>query len=342
MKDEELLSAPLTVNWSLSYRCNFSCRHCYSRLETEAALPLEDIKGIAGLLAAQGVVFINFGGGEPLLYEHLFQVTAHAVSLGLKVTMNTNGWLVDPEIAGRIAEAGFYSVGVSIDSPDPAEHDRFRDRPGSFDRAVAALDHLAAAGVNTTVSCVIHQGNLGNWEGMVDLAAGHGASTLYLHNYKCSGMGKVNMDQLDLSPDQWRRFYQHAVSVQEGLEGLRLSFDDPIMASLPGYLSEGAVAGSTCGKLSLHLGPRGEITPCGFIPLTIGNILEDDFRQMWFNSPVLAKMRSKSAQGKCRGCGSYEDCLGGCTARVFAMTGTFDEPDPHCWVEEDSGEGDEA
>jgi GeoRSP system radical SAM/SPASM protein len=335
MKSEELLSAPLTVNWSLSYSCNFTCSHCYSRLEKETGLPVEEIKGIVDILAGRGVVFINFGGGEPLIYSHLHEVTRYAVEKGLKVTMNTNGWLLDREAAAAIASSGFSSVGVSIDSAVGEDHDTFRNRPGSFERAVQALDNLAEAGIRTTVSCVIHRDNLDNWEGMVDVARDHGASTLYLHNYKCSGMGKVNMDELDLTPGQWESFYRHALDVQKGLEDLKISFDDPIMASLPDHSADSAVPGSTCGKLSLHIGPDGDITPCGFIPLSIGNILEDDFDSIWFDSPVLRKMRAKTAQGKCQGCGSWEDCLGGCTARVFAMTGSFEEPDPHCWVEED-------
>ena len=173
---------------------------------------------------------------------------------------------------------------------------------------------------------------------MIDLCRDHGAGTLYLHNYKCTGMGQVNMGELDLSPSQWGAFYAEALDVRDNLGDLAISFDDPIMAALPGYLPDGAVKGSTCGKLSLHIEPDGGITPCGFIPVTIGNILVDDFDSVWLDSPILEKMRSKTATGKCDGCYAYEDCLGGCSARAFAMTGSFDSPDPHCWVPDDPEE----
>jgi GeoRSP system radical SAM/SPASM protein len=335
MKNSDLLSAPLTVNWSLSYQCNFTCSHCYSReLETVLLSPSE-IRSVVDLLAEKGVVFINFGGGEPLLLDDLYDITAYAVSRGLQVTMNTNGWLLDPPTAVRIAEAGFHSIGISVDSPDAKVHDRFRNMEGSFDRALKGLDCLEEAGVRSTVSCVINRENLHNWQGMIDLCRDHGTRTLYLHNYKCTGMGQVNMGELDLTPDQWNAFYTEALEVREGLSDLVISFDDPIMAALPGYSTNTAVKGSTCGKLSLHIEPDGGITPCGFIPVTIGNILNDDFDRIWFDSPVLEKMRSKTPTGKCSGCASYEDCLGGCSARAYAMTGSFDNPDPHCWVPDD-------
>ena len=334
MRSDEVLSAPLTVNWSLSYRCNFDCSHCYSREAVESGLSIDEVIRTARLLADRGVVYVNFGGGEPLLYPRLFEVASACAGLGLRVTMNSNGFLLGPPEAEKIASAGFASVGISIDSPDPEVHDRFRNRPGSYGRAVAALDHLAAAGVPRTVSTVVHRGNLHTWRRMIDLCRSRGARTLYLHNYKCAGMGKVNMDQLDLAPAQWREFYVEAIEVRNGIRDVSISFDDPIMACLPGHVQEAAVPGSTCGKLSLHIRPDGGITPCGFIPVTIGNILTDDFDEVWFDSPVLARLRSKEPQGKCRSCSSYAACLGGCSARVFALTGTFEAPDPHCWVSE--------
>ncbi len=331
-RDSDVLSAPLTVNWSLSYRCNFNCRHCYSRNQAQASLSLEGILPVLDLLRKKGVVYVNFGGGEPLLYPNLFEVVSHASAAGLKVAMNSNGYLLDAAAAERIASTGFFSVGISMDSPRREVHDRFRNREGSFDRAAAALRHLRSAGVRTTISCVINRGNMEDWEGMIPICRELGASTLYLHNYKCMGTGLVNMGELDLSPDEWGRFYRHALEIQGEVDDVALSFDDPIMASLTGYAQENAVPGSTCGKLSLHLEPNGDITPCGFIPIVIGNILSDDFDEIWFHSPVLEKMRYKNPQGKCDGCSSYESCLGGCSARSFSLAGDFDHPDPHCWV----------
>lgn len=328
---KELLSAPLTFNWTLSYRCNFSCSHCYSRDEQVPELPLSDLCRIVDVLAGKKVPFINFGGGEPLIHPDLFELTAYAVERGLNVSMNSNGWLLDAEAAGRIKAAGFRSVGVSIDSASADLHDDFRCMPGSFARATAALGHLRDAGVRTTMSSVISRINYRQFRELLQLARDYGVSQVYLHNFKCSGRGFENRAELDLSPEEWRLFYQEALAVKQQTTDLSISFDDPVLASLPGYDVDPLVKGSSCGKLSLHLRPDGDITPCGFIPLVVGNILRDDFDTLWYESPLLTKMRNKEAKGKCVGCGAYEDCLGGCTARAFAVTGDFSEPDPHCW-----------
>jgi len=327
----ELFSAPLTFNWTLSYRCNFSCSHCYSREEVAEELPTADILRIVDILAQKQVPFVNFGGGEPLIREDLFEIAAYATSRGLNVSMNSNGWLVDDAAALSLKASGFRSVGISIDSVEPELHDDFRNMPGSYVRAVAALDALGRAGVKTTMSAVISRINYRHFRELLQLAREHGVNQVYLHNFKCSGRGFKNREELDLSPAEWKAFYIEALQVKQETTDLSISFDDPVIASLPGYDENPLVKGSSCGKLSLHLRPNGDITPCGFIPLVVGNILKEDFDSIWYNSPVLRAMRSKEAKGKCGGCAAFENCLGGCTARAFATTGDFNEPDPHCW-----------
>lgn len=327
----EMFSAPLTFNWTLSYRCNFACDHCYSRDEECPELETADICRIVDVLVEQQIPFINFGGGEPLIRKDLYEVAAYASARGLNVSMNTNGWLLDEAAALRLKAAGFSSVGISIDSADPALHDNFRNMPGSFARAVRGLDALRSVGLKSTMSSVISRINHRAYHELLELARRHGVRQIYLHNFKCSGRGFKNRQELDLTPAEWQSFYLEALSVKHRTNDLNISFDDPVIASLPEYQEKTMVKGSSCGKLSLHLRPNGDITPCGFIPVVVGNILRDDFASIWFDSPVLKAMRAKEATGKCSGCSAFDDCQGGCTARAFATTGDFNQPDPHCW-----------
>ena len=324
-------SAPLTINWTLSYRCNFDCLHCYSRDESARELPLQELKRIADILAEAGVLFVNFGGGEPLIHPDLFELARHCSDRGLKVSMNSNGWLLDAAAAEAARDAGFASVGISIDGHTAPPHDEFRSMPGSFDRALAALDHLRDVGLRATMSTVVSRLNYRHLDEILDLARAHDVAQLYLHNFKCSGKGFENRQELDLSPEEWQAFYLQALATRERTRDLLISFDDPVIASLPGYRDQALVKGSTCGKLSLHLRPDGDLTPCGFIPAVIGNILREDFDTLWHDSPLLRQMRAKEAKGKCRTCSAFDDCLGGCTARAFATTGDLHAPDPHCW-----------
>ncbi len=335
MRDEErapLLTAPLTINWAVNNSCNFACRHCYSRKDTHEELDRETLFAALRKVAKAGVFSVNLGGGEPLLRRDLRDIAAFAAGEGLRISMNSNGWLIDGETALNLKAAGFSKVGISIDSHVPHVHDTFRGVEGSHGRAVAALGHLAAAGIATSISTVICRINHLAVAELVAFALGCGAGQLNFHNFKCSGLGLAHKDELDLSPEEWRDFYRRAMATKEEVKGLDISLDDPIIALLGARDAGSLVKGSVCGKLSLNIKANGDITPCGFIPVVIGNIVRDDLKTVWRDSPVLERMRNKKPTGKCAGCGKYEDCLGGCSARALALTGDLNNPDPHCWA----------
>ena len=326
------LKAPLTVNWTLNNSCNFACQHCYSRVETEPELATTVILSALQKVASWGVLAVNFGGGEPLLRPELADIVSFAAKSGLRVSLNTNGFLVDRDLAMSLAEAGVHKVGISIDSHLQEFHDAFRGVPGSFDRAVAAVGHFQAAGVRTTLSTVICRINHRHGRELFALATELGVEQINFHNFKCSGLGYANRDELDLSPVEWKDFYREALNLR-GESGPAISFDDPIIASLGMRGESSLVKGSICGKLSLAIKANGDITPCGFIPSVIGNVVADDLAKVWQDSTVLHALRHKKATGKCGGCDHYSKCLGGCSARALAMTGDVNSPDPHCWEE---------
>ena len=329
---EPVLKAPLTINWALNNNCNFSCRHCYSRVDTGDELSGATLKECLTKCVKAGVMAVNFGGGEPLLRGDILELARHAADAGFRVSMNSNGYLIDTEKAGRLKDAGFAKIGISIDSHLPVVHDSFRGMPGSHPKALAALDFLRSAGIKTSISTVICTFNHNTIDELIIMAKKHGASQLNFHNFKCSGLGLANKDELDLSPEKWKDFYREAMQRKVACNDLDISLDDPIIASLGMRDETAMVKGSVCGKLSLNIKSNGDITPCGFIPLIIGNIATDDLKEVWKNSQVLDKLRNKTAKGKCASCNDYAECLGGCSARALAMTGDFNNPDPHCWV----------
>jgi len=333
MVSNPILKAPLTINWALTNRCNFNCRHCYSRTDPSQELDGPTLIRCIEKVLKAGVLSINFGGGEPLLRKDLLDIALFSSQRGLRVSMNSNGFLLDQEQAMKLKQAGFAKVGISIDSHQPDIHDTFRGIPGSHKRAVCALRHLHEAGIKTSLSTVICRINHQDIRSLLDFAQQNKVSQLNFHNFKCSGLGYANRDELDLSPAEWKEFYLRAIGEKQRIKDMDISLDDPIIASL-GVNSDtnSLVKGSVCGKLSLNIKSNGDITPCGFIPVVIGNIVCDDLKEVWFHSTVLEKMRSKKPTGKCATCISYDDCLGGCSARALALTGDFNNPDPHCWM----------
>jgi GeoRSP system radical SAM/SPASM protein len=332
MKNNWLPGAPLIINWAITNKCNFKCSHCYSRNDPSDELDKNSLFKCIEHVAKAGVLSINFGGGEPLLRKDLLEIAEFASQQGLQVSMNSNGYLIDENRAVMLKKYGFSKVGISIDSHLPQVHDSFRGVHGSHEKAVKALSYLNEVGIETSISTVICRINFKDINALVEFAINNRVKQLNFHNFKCSGLGFSNRDKLDLNSMEWKEFYRKALEIKEKIRELDISLEDPIIASLRVNKNDSMVKGSICGKLSLNIKTNGDITPCGFIPLIIGNITRDNLKDVWKNSPVLEKMRNKTPTGKCVKCDHYSDCLGGCTARAIALTGDMNNPDPHCWV----------
>src|SRR5512138_1622859 len=113
---EYILKAPLTINWALNNSCNFSCRHCYSRADNGEELDGATLKQCLTKCAKAGVMAVNFGGGEPLLRGDILELARHAADAGFRVSMNSNGYLINEAKAMALKDAGFAKIGISIDS----------------------------------------------------------------------------------------------------------------------------------------------------------------------------------------------------------------------------------
>lgn len=145
------LCGPALGTLMVTYRCNLHCAMCDMPLKASAAVRRGEtefdttrFKEIIQEFAALGVPGIGFTGGEPLLRHDIFELLDETRRLGMIAHLNTNGWLLDDNAADRIIEIGVDSVNVSLDGATAATHDRIRRAPGSFERAVKAVERIVA------------------------------------------------------------------------------------------------------------------------------------------------------------------------------------------------------
>jgi MoaA/NifB/PqqE/SkfB family radical SAM enzyme len=133
---------PNLLSFAVNDVCNAVCEHCsfYSGVDDKSrrVLTLPQAQKVVRDAQKLGVSVITFVGGEPLLRKD-FPEILRAVDKDLTTTvLFTNGSLL-AEQAAALRRAGLDSVYVSLDSADPAAHDRFRGTDGLFRQAVAGL-----------------------------------------------------------------------------------------------------------------------------------------------------------------------------------------------------------
>jgi radical SAM protein with 4Fe4S-binding SPASM domain len=93
------------------------------------------------------------------------------------------------------------------------------------------------------------------------------------------------------------------------------------------------IGGCGAGRLYCGMEPNGDIEPCVFIPIKLGNIREQSLVDIWRNSPVLKQIRSRDAFEGCGEC-EYKYICGGCRARAYAYFNNLQGPDPACSINE--------
>ena len=134
--------------------CNLACRHCwitpeYVGFEPGASadngqhVPLAYVEKAIREGKPLGLGSIKLTGGEPTLHPKFRELVTLIADAGLRITMETNGTLIDDDLAQFIkATPQFNFVSVSLDGADAETHDTMRSVPGSFQRAMEGIGAL--------------------------------------------------------------------------------------------------------------------------------------------------------------------------------------------------------
>lgn len=85
---------------------------------------------------------INFTGGEPLLKEGIIDLIEYCAKVGFKTQLVTSAYLINQEMAKKIADAGLNFICISIDSLNEEKHDSLRGIKGVHKKAMAAIEQL--------------------------------------------------------------------------------------------------------------------------------------------------------------------------------------------------------
>ncbi|MER3514674.1 MAG: hypothetical protein C4310_10040, partial [Chloroflexota bacterium] len=164
------------VHWELTYRCNEKCTHCYLDVLAPGAkipgeLTLEEAKRVIDELADLGALTITFSGGEIFVHKDFFEIAAYARKRGFAIRLFTNGILIKPGVADKIAALRPVMVELSIYGADAETHDKITQVPGSFHLTVRAARLLRERGVKVTLKAPIMRENWQQMEAMRALAA---------------------------------------------------------------------------------------------------------------------------------------------------------------------------
>lgn len=337
---------PRRIYWELTRACNLRCVHCRA-VPTEFPVPGElstrSCKKIIDQIASVCRPAVVLTGGEPLLRRDIFDLGRYGESRGLAMGLATNGTLVTRDVAEAIRDAGFRRVSVSLDGPDAESHDRFRQMEGAFRSALFGLENLKASGLYVQINSSITVHNAQRLEDMRHLMARLGIEAWHLFLLVPVGCGLKIAESMQVNGREYERilnwiedrsadspFEMRAICAPH-FTRIRAQRRMATKADGDGSPDRRPIGKAcTAGTAMCFISYRGEMFPCGYLPIKAGDLNRKTFSQIWTTSELLETLRDPDLLGgKCGVC-EFRAICSGCRARAYGMTGDYLAEEPFC------------
>ena len=332
--------APQRVYWEVTRACSLACRHCRAEASPQAD-PGELTPAEGRALLERLTEFgdpkpkIILTGGDPLERADLFDLIAHARSLGLGVSVSPSATpKLTTEVVFRLANAGVEAISLSIDGATAERHDALRGVRGCFDRTLAAARAAANARLPVqinTLACaetlddllavygLVTELRVARWSLFFLVSVGRGS---VLQEIDAATVDRVLAWLADLPRDR-----VPLVTTTEAPHFRRVQLQRRRLEQVP---SARAGFGIRDGNGVMFISHTGNVSPSGFLPLGVGNVRTESPVVLYRSSPLFTSLRDAAGfGGRCGACQFHGIC-GGSRARAWTATGDPLAEDPLC------------
>lgn len=348
--------APMTVYWEMTIACALACRHCRAtawnrpspdQLTTEEGLRfLDQITGFGDPLP-----HLIMTGGDPLERPDLLELMMAARDRGIGVSLSP---AVTPQLTrehlASFRDAGTKAISLSLDGSNAELHDGLRRVPGTFDLTMEALRNAGELGMPVQINTLVTAATAPDLPALYDLLQSMPIQRWTLFFLIRTGRGKMleeisseEAEKILVWLDGLRGESPFQVSTTEALHFRRVTAQHMAARGM----SREDIGGSPLarsfgvrdGNGIVFVSHTGDVTPSGFLPVTIGNVKNDDVVDLYRNAPLMRDLRTPSLfGGKCGRC-EYNVWCGGGRSRAYSATGDPLAEDPLCSYEPASSAG---
>ncbi|MBI3680216.1 MAG: TIGR04053 family radical SAM/SPASM domain-containing protein [Acidobacteria bacterium] len=338
--------APLLVIWETTQACDLACVHCracaIARRHPAELTTEEGCRLLDEVKAFNAPTLLVFTGGDPLKRPDLFPLIRYSVAAGLRTNVSPSATpLLTSEAIDRFKDCGLSRLAISLDGADALTHDSFRQVPGTFDRAMAALRHAREIGLETQIQTTVTRRNMRQLPLIAERVAEVKGRMWSLFFLIVTGRAQATDD---LTGEEYEQVFEtlyrlskvmpFEIKTTEAMHYRRYIAQK--LKEERGPEAEHArqvvyrTAGVSDGRGFVFISHTGEIYPSGFLPISAGNVRSDSLVDVYRNSALFRSLRDLAQRkGKCGHC-EYTKICGGSRARAYAQTGDYLAEDPRC------------
>ena len=327
------LGLPIAGNFELTARCNFNCPMCYVHMTPEQlkASGREELTAkqwleIAKEAKDRGMVFALLTGGEPLVRRDFFEIYDGMREMGLLLSINSNGSMLNGKILERFLEAPPFRFNISLYG---GSNETYRNMCGlpAYDQVKENIRALRQAGVDVSLNLSITPYNKDDlaqiYADAVELDVNVRASSYMYPSVRVNGEqygcgNRLSCEESAKYSVQWDKLRfteeEFAIRAQNMMQRINTEQD-----GCPVEAGEGVRC--RAGTSSFWMTWDGKMTPCGMMTTPVVKPREIGFDAAW--EQIRMETGKIRTPGKCVHC-DYKDFCGACAAVYFTETGRFD------------------
>ncbi len=306
------ISAPYRMDLALTYHCQNDCPHCYvGRPKDFPTLSTEQWKAVIDRCWQQAIPHLTFTGGEATLRHDLVELIQYAEDVGLVTGLQTNGRrLRDRAYLDELLLAGLDHIQITLESHDPAIHDRMVGVDGAWQETVDGIKMVVDADVYMMTNTTMTTENVHGIEETIALIASLGVPTFGCNSLIYSGAAVAvgsGLREAELEPILER------VKAATEEHHLRLIWYTPTQyCEFDPIGMELGIKGCTAAKYNMCVEPNGDVIPCQSYYVALGNILTDPWDAIWDHELARYLRNRDFMMEKCHDCPDQVLCGGGC------------------------------
>jgi MoaA/NifB/PqqE/SkfB family radical SAM enzyme len=275
---------PHFITIAVTYDCQCDCSHCSAStykentLKRSDALSFSEIKKSIQDFVRLGATSIVLTGGEPLLYNRIFDLVS-AVDPGKAIcTVFTNGEYLNPETVESLKASGAFGVFVSFDFADAKKHETNRRRPGIFDKAAAGVKLCQDAGILTGISTYVTKEKIKSGEMDALMELGRKLKVLEVFIFDVIPTGRLdNAHECLLNDPDFDCLRSFREKYNQRPDYPRIIHQTMLTSIAFPCTGEGCPA----GVAHMHLRANGDVSPCDFTPYSFGNVRASSLSDIW-------------------------------------------------------------
>lgn len=325
---------PLSGTFELTPCCNMACKMCYVRMtkaKQEAQAPLRTAREWIDLgrnAKEKGMLYLLLTGGEPFLRQDFREIFQGLHSMGLILSINSNGTLIDEETVAWLKKTPPSRINITLYGASDETYERLCDNPKGYTQVTKAIRLLRQAGISVKLNCSITPQNEGDTEKIFAFAKQEGLivqATSYMFPPLRRDETMVGRNNRFTPEDA----AYHAANIarlmngeQQFLERMKHGLP-PVPSDTDNCLDIGNGEEIRCraGKCSFWVTWTGAFLPCGMMPLQGAlNVFKEGFDKAWEHARLY--VRSIRLPAKCGSCEARDSCKA-CAAMVYTESGDF-------------------